>query len=576
MLPKLRSRHLPQILESFTKKDLAAVAAFALILALSGTYLIRAEFFGSSSGIPDYGGEHVEGLIGQPRFINPVLAASSSVDSDLSRLVYAPLLQFDQNLNLVPALADALPQISADQKTYTLKLKSNLKWQDGQPINADDIVYTIETIQDPDYESPLAANWERVKIEKIDDLTVQFTLHEVSASFISNFTLGILPKHVWSSLSPNSFRLASQNLQPVGSGPYAVHEIKKTSDGKITAITLMANSNFYDGTPYITYFTFKFYDDETSLSSAYQAKDIQAIGFVPFDSKTFVQDGNRASQYQINLPQYQAVFFNLPKNSILGDLSVRQALWLATDRAPIIDQVYLGLAKPAYGPILPGNLGYSDAAKNAAHTSVGEAAGILDKAGWILDPSTNTRYKMVTTGTGTSKTQTRVNLEFNLATSVSPLNVKTAEILEQQWAQIGATVHSVVVSASDLQDNYIRPRNFDALLFSENTGPDPDPFPFWASSQAHDPGLNLSGFSDATVDKLLTDARQTNDTNVRAQDYQQFQDIINQQIPAIFLDSAQYVYTLPKKEQGFELTTMIYPSERFLDVQHWYIETKRK
>jgi peptide/nickel transport system substrate-binding protein len=575
MLPRVRSRHLPQILESLTKKDLATLASFAIVFLLAGTFLLREKLFVSGGTIPDYGGEHVEGLVGQPRFINPVLAGSSSVDSDLSRLMYEPLIKFDKDLNLVPGLAENLPEVSADQKTYTLKLKQNLKWQDGKPITADDVIYTIETIQNSDYESPLATNWNRVRMEKIDDLTVKFTLHTASATFLTNFTLGILPKHIWDGMSPNNFRLSDMNLRPVGSGAYSVREIKKTPDGTIKSLTLKSSDSYLEGSPFITYLTFKFYPDEQSLVSAYQSRDIQSIGFVPFDNKISLQTSDKYNQYQINLPQYQAVFFNLARSSAVTEKAVRQALWLSTDRTNIINDVYQGLAKPAYGPILDGNLGYNPAEASATHYSLEEAGALLDKAGWIMDPQTNTRYKTITTGSGTTKTDTRKNLEFNLATNVSPLNVKTAEVLEQQWSKLGITVHLVIVSPSDLEDNYIRSRNFDALLFSENTGADPDPFPFWHSSQSHDPGLNLSGFSNQTVDKLLTDARQTNDTSVRAKNYMQFQDIITQEIPAIFLDSAVYVYTLPKKEKGFDLDTIIYPSERFLDANHWYIDTKR-
>jgi peptide/nickel transport system substrate-binding protein len=576
LLPRVRARHLPQIFESLTKKDLYALAATALIFLLAGGFLVNAIFYSTDTGIPAYGGEHVEGLIGQPRFINPALAASSGVDSDLSRVMYAQLLRFDQKLMLQPDLAESLPAVSADQKTYTLTLKRDLKWQDGKPINADDVVFTIQTIQNPDFESPLLSNWSRVRTEKIDDLTIKFTLHQVSASFITNFALGILPKHTWGNLSSNNFRLSDNNLRPIASGPYIVREIKKTADGTIKSLTLKANDQYYAGKPFVTYLTFKFYQDEQGLISAFQSKDIQSLGFIPFDNKIFLETSDKNNVYQVSLPQYQAVFFNLPKSAVLGELAVRQALWLTTDRKNIINNVYLGLAKPAYGPILPGNLGYSDSVEKATHLNLEEARQILDKAGWVLDPATNQRYKMITTGSGKTKTETRRNLEFNLATNVSPLNVKTAEILEQQWSKLGANVHLVIVSSSDLQDNYIRPRNFDALVFAENTGADPDPFSFWHTSQTRDPGLNLSGFSNSTVDKLLTDARQTNDTTVRIKDYQQFQDIITQQIPAIFLDSAVYVYTTPQKERGFNLSTMIYPSERFLDIPQWYIATKRK
>jgi peptide/nickel transport system substrate-binding protein len=308
--------------------------------------------------------------------------------------------------------------------------------------------------------------------------------------------------------------------------------------------------------------TFKFYEDYDSLLSAFQGKEINTFGYVPFDKKASIENNSRINQFKVNLPQYQAAFFNLQRSVVAQDKAVRQALWLATDRSQITNDVYLGYAKEAFGPILEGNLGYDPNIEQETHTSIDEAVGILDKAGWTVDPNTDIRMK------------NDKPLEFTLATNNFILNIKTAQILQSQWARVGANVHLAIVSSSDLESQYIRPRNFDVLLFSENTGADPDPFAFWHSSQSRDPGLNLSGFSNADADKALTNARQTTDTAVRAQNYMQFQSIVEDQIPAIFLNSAIYVYNLPKKVQGAKLETIIHPSERFADIKNWYIETK--
>ena len=555
---QFKLQQIPHILENISKKEFYTLLTALLILILSGGFLLIEAFVNQGPG-PHYSGELVEGLVGQPQFINPVLSETSSVDTDLSKLVYAQLLKFDNQENLVPDLAAALPELSADQKTYTLHLKPNLKWQDGQPLNADDVLFTIQTIQNTEYESPLRPNWARVKVDKQDDLSLIFTLREVSASFINNFAFGILPKHIWNNVAPSIFRLTDVNLKTVGSGPFIVSEIKKTSDGTIKSIGLRANQQYYQGLPYLQQITFKFYDGYDSLINAYQGKEIQSLGLVPFDNKVFLASANNINQYRINLPQYQAVFFNLPKNSILNQKAVRQALWLATSRDTIINDTYLDNAAPDYGPILAENLGYNPNIANTIHNSVTEAGTILDKAGWILDSATNLRIK------------NKKLLEFNLALSGnSVLNVKTAQILQNQWSQIGAKVDLAVVESKDLEQNYVRPRNFDALLFSENVGADPDPFPFWHSSQSHDPGFNLSGFNNPEADKLLTEARQTSDPNVRTRDYQRFQEIINDQLPAIFLVRSLYIYTVPKKLQGINLSNIIYPSERFLDVNHWY------
>lgn len=560
LVSKLKRQQIPQILENFSKTQIYVLIATTGILLLSGGFLLFNAFTNQGPG-PHFGGELTEGLVGQPRFINPVLALTNAADTDISRVVYAQLLKFDKNENLTPDLTAQLPTISKDQKTYTLNLKPNLKWQDNQPLNADDVIFTIQTIQNADFESPLRPNWTRVKVEKIDDLTVTFQLREVSVSFITNFTLGIIPKHIWANQNPQNFRLNDKNLKPVGSGPYLVDSIKKTRDGNIRSISLKSNSNYYQGAPYISRLNFRFYDDYDSLISAYQGKEIQSIGFLPFDKKAFLAPNERVSQHKANLPQYQAVFFNLTHNQIVAEKAVRQALWLATNRDAIISDVYNGNAVPIYGPILSESLGYSADIEKSIHYNLDEAGEILNKAGWVVDPNTNIRMKK------------NKPLEFSLAVSGNlVLNVKLAQSLQSAWEKLGAKVNLTIVGSDQLENDYIRPRTFDVLLFSENVGADPDPFPFWHSTQVRDPGLNFSGFINQEADKLLTEARQTSDPTIRTRDYKRFQQIINDQLPAVFLVRSLYIYNLPKKIQGVNLNYLVQPSERFADINKWYFQ----
>ncbi|HTL39311.1 MAG TPA: peptide ABC transporter substrate-binding protein [Methylomirabilota bacterium] len=554
----LKKQQIPHLIETFSKKELYILVAALLFVCLSGGFLLKS-LFSQGSNVHN-GGEITEGLVGQPQFINPILAQNNNVDSDLSRIVYAQLLKYDDAEDLRPDLAQDLPTISADQKTFTLKLKPNLKWQDGKPLTADDVLFTIQTIQNADFSSPLRPNWIRVKVTKVDDLTLTFTLREVSVSFINNFALGILPQHIWGSLSAQDFRLADANLKPIGSGPFKISEIQKISDKKIKSLSLVPNSNYYQGRPYLDEITFKFFDSMDDLINAYQGRTINSLGFVAFDSKAFLAASDKYTQYRVDLPQYQAVFFNLIKNSPVAEKAVRQALWLTTNRDEIINQAYANQVAADYTPILPGSLGFNANIEKTVHNSLEEAGGILDKAGWNLDPTTGLRMK------------NGKPLEFNLAVNGSLiLNVKTAQILLAQWEKLGLKVDLVLAAPDELEQNYIRPRQFDALLFSENIGADPDPYPFWHSSLAHDPGLNFSGFSNPEADKLLTEARQTNDGNIRTQDYLRFQEIINDELPAIFLVRSLYIYNVPKKIQGINLNEIIEPSDRFLDINKWYV-----
>jgi peptide/nickel transport system substrate-binding protein len=237
---------------------------------------------------------------------------------------------------------------------------------------------------------------------------------------------------------------------------------------------------------------------------------------------------------------------------------VRQALWLTTERTPIIDQVYFGLADPAFGPLMPEQIGYNPAAEQSTHFSLDEAKAILNKSGWVYDDALKILVK------------NKKSLEFNIVTTDSPLNLKTAQILQTQWERIGAKINLTIVSFADLNTQHIRSRNYDALLYSENIA-DNDPFIYWHSSQIKDPGLNLSNFSNAESDKLLTAARQTANTEERITSYSQFQNIITSELPAIFLNRSLYIYNVPDKFKNIGQNILTFPSERFSNIKNWYV-----
>jgi peptide/nickel transport system substrate-binding protein len=555
-LPKVTRGDLIASFRNITKREKIIFYSIVLVFILSGLLLVfQGQLF--SSDDPNYGGQYREGLIGQPRFINPILATASPIDMDLSRIIYGQLLKFDSDGKIIPDLAEKLPEISADLKTYTITLRKNLQWQDGKPITAEDVLFTIERIQKEEFESPISNNWSRVKLEKIDDFTISFKLREPSNSFIYNLAMGILPKHIWQDLNAQQFRLSDYNLNPIGSGPFVVDGITKTKEGIVKSVTLKPNKKYYDGSVYLSKVVFKFYPDYDALLRAYQSHDIDSLGFVPFNKKAFLDVSTSYSQYRMHLPQYSAVFFNM-KSSVLSDKAVRQALWLATERQPVIDQVYFGLADPSYGPLMPEQAGYNAGVEQSTHFSLDEAKAILNKSGWIYDDGLKVLVK------------NKKPLEFNIVTTDAAINLKTAQIIQSQWEKIGAKINLTIVSYSDLNTQHIRSRNYDALLYSENIA-DNDPFIYWHSSQIKDPGLNLSNFSNAESDKLLTAARQTSNAEERIKNYSQFQNIITSELPAIFLNRSLYIYNVPSKFKNVEQNNLTFPSERFANIKNWYV-----
>jgi peptide/nickel transport system substrate-binding protein len=552
-----------KIFKAFSKKEKIAFVILAVLLIGNVAFVAGRFYMQHTMAVPANGGTYIEGEVGSPQFINPLLSQSQT-DKDLTHLVYAGLYKLDAKGNLIPDLAESALQISKDSKQYNVQLRSNLKWSDGQELNADDVIFTIQILQNPAYKSPLRRLWQNISVQKIDNLTIKFTNQSVSAPFLSNFTLGILPKHIWSKVTPEQFLLTQLNLAPVSSGPYFIKEIRKSVSGDVLSLKLESYSDYWQGKPLIDQIIINFYQNYEDALFALHSNGIQGFGFIPFDEKVYVDAKTSLQILKLPLYEYQSLFFNLDKShNVLGDPAVRQALAKATDRASLINDVYPGLAAPAYGPIMPGQLGYNGDIQKINNFDIEAAKAILDKAGWIADPKSGLRAKG------------KVALQFSITTNDFVLNIKSAQDLKNQWQKIGADVTVNTVATADLESNVIRPRNFESLLFAEKTGTDPDPFFFWHSSQAKDPGFNLAQYKNALADKLISQARNTLDTSARDNDYKQFQSVLATDAPAIFLDQSFFVYEITPDVKGLQIKTLANPEDRFYDVVHWYIQTKR-
>lgn len=306
---------------------------------------------------PKEGGTYVEGVVGSPRYINPAYAASD-VDRDLIELIFAGLMKFDENGKIVPDLAREYA-ISEDGKTYEFYLKENLLWHDLKPLTADDVVFTIKTIQDNALKSPLQPTWWGVKVEKISDLGIRFELKNPSAVFLENCTLKIMPKHIWQDVSSENFPLTDYNFKPVGSGPYKLAgDIKKDKDGNVESLELTANKNYSGGKPNIEKIAFRFFKDKDELISALNSKKIDGFSVsAPIENQKIKNKG--AKEYPVSLTRYFAVFFNPEKAKPMSEQKVREALSYGTDKKAVVDNILLSQGKTVDSPILPDIYGFN-------------------------------------------------------------------------------------------------------------------------------------------------------------------------------------------------------------------------
>lgn len=553
-------KQLPRILNN---QERWIVRGLFLIIVLCLGLLIYHYCLDNSYLIPEAGGCYREGILGQPRYINPVLSQTNDADRDLVQLIYSSLFKYNGQGRLVNDLVDSYT-IEDEGLTYQISLKKNVRWHDGQPLTADDVIFTIELIKDPEYNSPLRNNWQNVETEKIDNFNFRLKIKSVYAPFLHNLTFGVLPKHLWQEISPANFTLAEYDLKPIGSGPYKFKELSKVKNGKINSIELVRNEEFYLDKPYIESLILKFYNSQQELVEAYQRKQIDGLSTV---SVSHLEElNNNFTLHQINLPIYYAIFFNQNKSKALADKTVRLALAYATDKQNIIDQVLAGYGQSIDSPLLPGCLGYKEDVK-VYDFALEHANNILEADGWSDEDGDGVREKEI-------KEET-VKLEINLVASDWPEIEASAKLIQEQWQKVGARVNLQIVDSLALQQDYLRPREYQALLFGEALGADPDPFAFWHSSHRKDPGLNIALYQNKDVDKLLEEARQNLDSEARSEKYREFQELLVEDVPAVFLFSPTYLYPVNHKVQGIQLEKISIHSYRFSQIENWYIKTNR-
>lgn len=510
------------------------------------------------------GGTYTEGMLREPRNVNPIYAAGDG-DRDLARLVFSSLITYSASGEAKHDLAESY-EISPDGKTYTVVLKKNARWHDGEQVSADDVIFTIKTIQNPQFKSPLRANWQGVDVQKVDEHTVRFSLRSAYAPFLENLTVGILPRHLWETITPGQALLHELNLRPVGSGPFKFNDIDQQKDGSIKSYTLKRNSSFYGEGPYLKYLVFEFYKTEEELLAAWHRGRID--GFGPFPAERVKEfSGERVRILQITMPRLFGMFFNEKKAPILADKKVRRAIAHALDKKRIAAKV-ASTGAVATDAILPSLIGSGD---EYFPYDPELSKKLLAEAGWkdadvdgILEKKKTVKGKEEVTP-----------LRLTLTTSDWPDLLNTASLIQESLKVVGFDISVDKRTFVDLEANVIRPRDFEILLFGQVYGYEADPFAFWHSSQVKDPGLNISLYANKRVSTLLEESRRTFDGEERKKKHLQLQEIIVADVPAVFLYSQLYLYLVPSDLGGIQIKTISLPSDRFNETNVWYRETKR-
>lgn len=508
---------------------------------------------------PRAGGEYIEGLVGSPRFINPVLSPLNDADQDIAKLIFSGLLKYDKSEKLVPELAENY-QISEDQKTYTFYLKQNILWHDDKPFTAKDVAFTVNLIKNPEIKSPLFSSLYGVEVETPDDFTIKFTLAEPYAPFLSILTFGILPEHIWSSIPANQFTLTEYNLKPIGNGPFKFKSLTKDKLGSIKSYSLERNKEYFQE-PYLKSIIFKFYPSQEDALIALKNKNVQGAIYLQQDWQEILGKAKDVNKYSLYLPQYTALFINQKNNSILESLTVRKVLALSINKQEIIKKALAGQGEIIYGPIASWSLGYNPDVEKYEF-SPEQANQLLDDAKWEKSDQ----------GIRTKDDQ---ELKIILTTLDRPNYIKAAELIEKFWEDLGIVVDLNIISTDIFQKEVIKTKSYEILLHSIISGFDPDPYAVWHSSQTENSGLNLALYKNRKVDKLLGEARTTANPDERAEKYKEFQNILAEDLPAIFLYNSPYNYFVDKKVRGIEIEKLSVPQDRLANIEEWFVKVKR-
>jgi peptide/nickel transport system substrate-binding protein len=533
----------------------AVIAVLGIILL--GALLRYTAYNFTSVTVPDRGGTLVEGMAGNPQFLNPLLSQYNQLDGVLGSLLFNGLTRLDERGNVVPDLAETMT-ISPEGLTYDFRLRSGLYWHDGVPVTAADVLYTMTAMQSDAFPGMawLSDLWREVEVtapEGPEGLAVRFQLKRPFAPFVDYTTIGLLPAHLWDQVPVADMMSSQYNTRPVGTGPLMLDAITATE------AHFEPNPTFHGQQPFLDGLAVRFYPDHQSLLPAYDRGEIDAISWV------WPEDMSEATKHQdlqifsAPISGYSLIYLNQqnPNTPFFKETPVRRALMYGLDRQKLIDSVLRGQGLVAHSPIMPYSWAYDSEVPQYVYDPA-LAKQILEQAGWIDADGDGVRERE------------GVKLAFVLLGK----DKAKLDAISAMWADIGVKAEVQAVSLPGLTADFLAPRTYDAALVDWELSGDPDPYPLWHSTQAKT-GQNYAGWDDRSADEAIEKARSLPDRNLRAEYYKEFQRIFAEQLPALLLTYPVYTYGVRDKIHDVQVSPLNVPGDRYRSMANWYIVTKR-
>lgn len=463
---------------------------------LKATVLTITAFISSVIPQPTF----IEGVVGQPKNLNPVTVAANQIDRDIVSLVFEGLVKYDGDGHIVPALASSW-EVSGDRREYTFKLRKEVFWHDGAPFTADDVLFTVS-------KSP---QLREIPVDKLDNYTVRFRLKEPLSPLLDILTLGIIPSH----LDEES------NTRPIGTGPFRVLKVKK--DDRIRELALQGNGRKL---------VFHFYETKNDLETAAKLGEID--GYVAAEGEAFTPWPTFNYFKSPLVSRYYALFFNLDSTATIKNKELRQDLAKATPKEKIINETLTSLGEIVNGPL------------------DGTRVENPDYPRFSFNQETTKEYET----------------QIVLTIPDKEVHFKTAKIIKERWSKLGVTLKIKPISLDSL-GKVLEERDFEAILLGQEVRQDPDRYTLWHSTQTEPPGLNFTGLKQVRIDRALEEGRKTSDPEERKEHYYHFQEVLAEEVPAIFLYRPVFVYGVKRGIMGVDLRKTFTIADRFWNFEQW-------
>ena len=564
------------------------LAVLAAVVGAPGLSPATATIAPSASPAPFVTRPYVEGVLGRPVSVSP-LTARTQADRDLVALVFSGLVKNGPSGTLLPDLAKSWT-VDATGATWTFELRTDARWHDGEPVTAEDVAYTIRTLQNPGYSGPAAGSWHDATVEVAGPSTVTITLDNPLGGFLQAATQPIAPAHLLGDVPVAELTDHEFGRQPVGSGPFALVRLDDSAAELVPASTVLPDATDEPATgpspssvdslatpaatlrptepsPYLAGIEFRYFDDADSLAAAYRRADLDAASGLPpaVAGELAATPGSRMLRYPGST--LTAVLFNLRADRhVFTTPAIRTGFLAAINRPALIEAAFARAAGAANGPIPPSSPLFDPSAADPVAFSRDAAQKALKDAGWKKSENAWRRA-----------TDTKP-LTFELLSPDADSNpgvFAAAAAVAADWKYIGVQVTHVPLPPAEFVTERLSAADFTAAVADVTIGLDPDLYPLMASSQTLTGGSNIIGLQDPTLDALLLAARKPGTPEDRAAAYAALQVQLAKGMYLLPLAFADEPIVVRDTVQGPRIRQVADRSDRFWDVLTWRLAADR-